>query len=72
MVDEAVELDKEWRALKKQVDDLRHRQNQLTEEIAATEEAGQPTSSAKLEEVRGIPQQIKEHRSAEPRPRRPG
>ncbi len=59
LVDEAIQLDKKWRELKKQVDDLRHRQNQLTDEIAGMKRAGEPIEE-KLNEVRGIPQRIKE------------
>jgi seryl-tRNA synthetase len=59
MVDEAVALDREWRMLKKEVDDSRHRQNQLTAEIAGLKRSGQPVEE-KLSEVKGIPQRIKE------------
>lgn len=59
LVDEAVSLDREWRLLKKEVDDTRHRQNQLTLEIANLKRSGaDPTE--KLDEVKGIPQRIKE------------
>ncbi len=58
-VDEAVALDREWRSLKKQVDDLRHRQNQLTAEVAALKRSGMDIG-AKLEEVKGIPDLIKQ------------
>jgi seryl-tRNA synthetase len=58
-VDEAVALDREWRSLKKQVDDLRHRQNQLNDEVAALKRSGMDIG-AKLEEVKGIPGRIKE------------
>src|SRR5208283_596295 len=58
-VDEAVALDREWRSLKKQVDDLRHRQNQLTAEVAALKRSGVDIG-AKLEEVRGIPDLIEQ------------
>jgi len=59
LVDEAVRLDREWRTLKKDVDDLRHRQNQLTDEVAGLKRKGGDISQ-KLEEVRGIPQRIKD------------
>ena len=62
-VDEAIQLDREWRELKKQVDDLRHRQNQLTDEIAKMKRAGEPIDE-KLNEVKGIPQRIKELEAA--------
>ncbi len=59
LVDEAIALDSRWRQLKKQADDSRHKQNQLTAEIAALKRTG-GDSTAKLEEVKGIPQNIKE------------
>ena len=59
LVDEAIALDLEWRLLKRQVDDLRHRQNQLTAEIAALKRSGADITE-KLAEVKGIPQRIKE------------
>lgn len=58
LVDEAIALDLDWRLLKKQVDDLRHRQNQLTAEIAALKRSGVEITE-KLAEVKGIPQRIK-------------
>lgn len=59
LVDEAIELDRDWRRLKKEVDDMRHRQNQLTTEIAALKRSGAGTTE-KLNEVKGIPERIKE------------
>jgi seryl-tRNA synthetase len=59
LVDEAAELDREWRRLKKEVDDTRHRQNQLTAEIASLKRGGADVTG-KLAEVKGIPQRIKE------------
>ena len=56
-VDEAIAADAEWRQAKKQVDDLRHRQNQLTVEIAALKKAGKDPKE-KLGEVKGIPEEI--------------
>ena len=58
-VDEAVALDREWRSLKKQVDDLRHRQNLLNDEVASLRRSGLEIG-AKLEEVKGIPNRVKE------------
>lgn len=58
LVDEAARLDKRWRELKKETDDLRHHQNVLTEEVAEMKRAGRPIDE-KLAEVRGIPQRIK-------------
>ncbi|MDA4117379.1 MAG: serine--tRNA ligase [Thaumarchaeota archaeon] len=57
LVDEALSSDKEWRQAKKRVDDLRHKQNQLTLEIASLKRAGQD-SNEKLAEVRGVPEEI--------------
>ncbi|MDG6925957.1 MAG: serine--tRNA ligase [Nitrososphaerota archaeon] len=59
LVDEAIRYDKTWRDLKKRADDLRHRQNQLTEEVAKLKRAGEPIEE-KIGEVKGIPQRIKE------------
>jgi len=59
MVDEGIALDKEWRDLKAQVDDLRHRQNVLTSEVAALKRAGKDVQG-KLAEVKGIPEKITE------------
>jgi seryl-tRNA synthetase len=58
LVDEAVSLDKEWRRYKTEVDSLRHRQNQLTAEVASLKRSGAEIGQ-KLEEVKGIPEQIK-------------
>ncbi|MDA4123057.1 MAG: serine--tRNA ligase [Thaumarchaeota archaeon] len=58
-VDEAVGLDREWRSLKKLVDDLRHRQNLLNEEVASLKRSGADIAT-KVAEVKGIPLQIKE------------
>lgn len=57
VVDEAVADDVEWRQTKKRVDDLRHRQNQLTAEIAALKRDGKDPKE-KLVEVKGIPDEI--------------
>ncbi len=57
VVDEAVSDDVEWRQTKKRVDDLRHRQNQLTAEIAALKRDGKDPKE-KLVEVKGIPDEI--------------
>jgi seryl-tRNA synthetase len=58
-VDEAVECDQEWRRLKIQVEELRHKQNQLTAEVAALKKAGKQTGE-KLKEVSGIPDRIRQ------------
>lgn len=57
LVDQAIAADAEWRQAKKRVDDLRHRQNQLTVEIAALKKAGKDAKD-KLNEVKGIPEEI--------------
>ncbi len=57
LVDEAIAADAEWRQTKKRVDDLRHRQNLLTVEVASLKRSGQD-ASAKLSEVKGIPEEI--------------
>ncbi|MGA2198998.1 MAG: aminoacyl--tRNA ligase-related protein, partial [Nitrososphaerales archaeon] len=59
LVDEAIALDREWRLIKKEVDDMRHRQNQLTAEVAALKKSGADLSE-RLGEVKGIPQRIKD------------
>jgi len=66
LVEEASNADAEWRKLKTEVDRLRHRQNELTAEVAALKKKG-ASIDEKLAEVKGIPQQIKdlEARAAE-------
>lgn len=59
LVDEAAKADSEWRKLKTEVDRLRHRQNELTAEVAGLKKKGAPIDD-KLAEVKGIPQKIKE------------
>ncbi len=59
LVDEASKADAEWRRLKTEVDRLRHRQNELTADVAALKKKGAPIED-KLAEVKGIPQRIKE------------
>jgi len=57
LVDEAVEADAEWRRFKTEVDKLRHKQNELTAQVAAMKKRGEPIE-AKLKEVKSIPQEI--------------
>jgi seryl-tRNA synthetase len=66
LVDEAVKADFEWRRFKTEIDKLRHKQNELTAEVAAMKKRGD-SIEAKLKEVRGIPQEIEdlETKSAE-------
>jgi seryl-tRNA synthetase len=59
LVEEAAKADAEWRKFKTEVDRLRHRQNELTAEVASLKKKGAPIED-KLGEVKGIPQKIKE------------
>lgn len=58
LLDEAISADREWRRLKAQSEDLRHRQNQLTVEVATLKKKGKPIQE-KLDEVKGTPERIK-------------
>ena len=58
LVDEAVRADSEWRKLKTEVDSLRHRQNQLTAEVAIKKKEREPVEEL-LKEVKDIPGRIK-------------
>jgi len=66
LVSEAAKADSDWRKHKTEVDRLRHRQNELTAEVAALKKKGEPIEE-KLREVKDIPQKIKdlEAKSAE-------
>ena len=59
LVDEAAKRDGEWRSFKTEVDRLRHRQNELTAQVAALKKKGAPIDD-KLAEVKDIPQRIKD------------
>jgi seryl-tRNA synthetase len=59
LVDEAAKADADWRKLKTEVDRLRHRQNELTAQVAELKRKGSPIED-KLAEVKDIPQKIKE------------
>jgi len=59
LVDEAIEDDKQWRRLKIEVEDLRHRQNELTIQVAELKRGGKPIDEALLE-IKGIPERIAE------------
>ena len=59
LVEEAVAADADWRRAKTEVDRLRHRQNELTAEVARLKKQGAPIDD-KLAEVKDIPQRIKE------------
>ncbi|MDG6901050.1 MAG: serine--tRNA ligase [Nitrososphaerota archaeon] len=58
LVDEAIECDVQWRRLTTQVEELRHRQNQVTAEVAALKKQGK-SADEKLMEVKEIPGRIK-------------
>ena len=66
LVSEAAKADSDWRKYKTEVDRLRHRQNELTAQVAALKKKGEPIKE-KLEEVKDIPQKIRdlEAKSAE-------
>jgi seryl-tRNA synthetase len=59
LVEEAIQADAEWRRLKTEVDRLRHRQNELTAEVAKLKKEGGSIQD-KLAEVKGIPESIKD------------
>ena len=55
----AAEADFDWRRYKTEVDRLRHRQNELTAEVAALKKKGAQIED-KLKEVKDIPQKIRD------------
>lgn len=57
-IDELLNLDKEWRSLKQEVDRLRHERNVVTEEIMKLRKAGKDASQ-KIQEAKDIPEKIK-------------
>ncbi|HEY6283880.1 MAG TPA: hypothetical protein VIW22_08155, partial [Nitrososphaerales archaeon] len=59
LVEEAGKADEAWRKLKTEVDRLRHKQNELTAQVAELKKKGAPIE-AKLKEVKDIPQKIKD------------
>ncbi|HEV2138638.1 MAG TPA: serine--tRNA ligase [Nitrososphaerales archaeon] len=59
LVEEAVKADEAWRKFKTEVDRLRHKQNELTGQVAELKKKGAPIE-AKLKEVKDIPQKIKD------------
>ena len=59
LVDEAAKADADWRRFKTEADRLRHRQNDLTAEVAALKKKGEPIDD-KLVEVKDIPRKIKD------------
>ncbi len=59
LVEAASSADSDWRRFKTEVDRLRHRQNELTAQVASLKKKGEPIEE-KLKEVKDIPQKIKE------------
>ena len=59
LVSEAARADADWRKYKTEVDMLRHRQNELTAEVAALKKKGEPIEG-KLREGKDIPQRIRD------------
>ena len=59
LVNVAAKADSDWRRYKTEVDRLRHRQNELTAEVAALKKKGAPIED-KLREVKDIPQKIRD------------
>lgn len=58
LIDEAIDCDVQWRKLKTQVEELRHKQNQVTAEVASLKKQGKPADD-KLREAKEIPDKIK-------------
>ena len=58
LVEEALRLDRDWRNLKTRVEELRHRQNQLTVEVASLKKQGK-SIVGKLKEIEDIPERIR-------------
>lgn len=59
LVEEAAKADAEWRKFKTEVDRLRHRQNELTAQVAELKKKG-ASIEGKLKEVKDIPLKIKD------------
>lgn len=57
-LDRCIELDREWRSVKKEVEDLKHKRNVLSREVAQLKKAGKD-ARAQLDEVKSIPDKIK-------------
>lgn len=58
LVEEGAEADRMWRRAKTEVEEVRHRQNQLTAEVAAARKEGRQIE-ALLKEVKDMPQRIR-------------
>jgi seryl-tRNA synthetase len=58
-VEEIINLDKDWRKKKQEVEDLRRRRNELTNEIQELKKSGKDASSS-ISSAKDIPEKIKE------------
>jgi seryl-tRNA synthetase len=56
-IDKVIKLDKEWRELKEQVDNLRAKRNKISEQINKEKKAGKNVESL-IKEAKEIPQQL--------------
>ena len=59
LVDEVIELDKEWRGIKYDEDKLRSERNKISEEINALKKAGK-NADKELAKAREIPEEIEQ------------
>lgn len=64
LVDELLANDKQWRTVKQQMDELRHRRNVVSEEINKTKKAGKDASKL-IKEAKEIPQKLAQLESKE-------
>jgi seryl-tRNA synthetase len=58
LIEEALRIDRDWRNLETRVEELRHRQNQLTVEVASLKKQGK-SIIGKLKEIEDIPERIR-------------
>jgi len=58
LLDELIQLDKEWRQLLTRVNELRHQRRTVTEEVARLKKEGKDTSQ-KLKKAKAIPEEIR-------------
>ena len=58
LVEEGIRIDRDWRNLKTRVEELRHRQNQLTVEVASLKKQGK-SIAGKLKEIEDAPERIR-------------
>lgn len=60
-LDKVLELDKEWRKLKKKTDDIRHKRNEVSEKINKSKKEGNEEKAERLiEEAKEISQELEE------------